>query len=97
MSFSRKQLKIQGKVQGVGFRQNAFILAQKLKLVGWVRNTSEGEVELLVEGELSSVNLFVEWCHEGPTHAAVTTVTVLESSIRDFTEFQSFTILRTSS
>lgn len=96
MAISRKYLKIQGKVQGVGFRQNAFILAQKLGVKGWVKNTSEGSVEILVEGEPSSVDLFLEWCHEGPIHSVVNSVTVLKSETRDFFEFTVFSIQKTT-
>lgn len=80
----------------MGFRQNAFILAQKLGLTGWVKNTSEGEVEVIVEGTESNVNLFLEWCHEGPIHSVVTSVVILKSYSRDFAEFSDFSIRKTS-
>jgi len=96
MSVLHKHLKIQGKVQGVGFRQNAFILAQKLGVKGWVKNTTEGSVEIVVEGDPSSVALFVEWCHEGPGHAVVSSVTLLESREQESFEFSVFTIQRTA-
>lgn len=96
MTIARKHLKIQGKVQGVGFRQNAFILAQKLAVNGWVKNTSDGGVELLVEGAPSSVALFLEWCHEGPIHSVVNSVDILDSREQDFAEFSVFTIKKTA-
>ncbi len=96
MTIVHKHLKILGKVQGVGFRHNAFILAQKLGVTGWVKNTAEGAVEVVVEGNSSSVNLFVEWCHEGPMHSAVTSVTVLESRDQDIADFSVFTIKKTT-
>ena len=96
MSFVNKHLKIKGKVQGVGYRQNAFILAQKLGLTGWVKNTSEGDVEIVIEGIESNVSLFVEWCQDGPIHSVVTSVVILKSTSRDFAEFSDFTIRKTS-
>lgn len=39
-----------GMVQGVGFRYTVHRLAHGLKLKGWVRNLSDGQVEILVEG-----------------------------------------------
>ena len=44
-----------GSVQGVGFRFVAKDFAQKLKLVGWVRNLTSGQVELLAEGDKKSL------------------------------------------
>ena len=39
-----------GTVQGVGFRYTVERFAVSLKLTGWVRNLSDGRVEILVEG-----------------------------------------------
>jgi len=39
-----------GSVQGVGFRYTARSIAQQYGLTGWVRNTSDGRVEILAEG-----------------------------------------------
>lgn len=96
MKITRKHLKIKGKVQGVGFRQNAFILAQKLGIRGWVKNTREGDVEVMMEGENSAVSLFEEWCHEGPIHSVVTSVIVLEAKTPSETIFLNFTIQKTT-
>ena len=40
-----------GRVHGVFFRETTVTLAKKLGLTGWVRNTSDGRVELIAEGE----------------------------------------------
>ncbi|MDP2940944.1 MAG: acylphosphatase [Candidatus Omnitrophota bacterium] len=40
-----------GRVQGVGFRFTARELAQRSGINGWVRNTSDGRVELLAAGK----------------------------------------------
>jgi len=41
---------LSGRVQGVGMRATIQILAQQMKLVGWVRNMDDGRVEALVQG-----------------------------------------------
>ena len=44
-----------GMVQGIGFRYTAQRLAADLKLAGWVRNLSDGRVEILAEGSENDV------------------------------------------
>lgn len=48
-----------GDVQGVGFRFTAERLASSLALTGWVRNLSDGRVELLCEGPEPSLGAFL--------------------------------------
>lgn len=47
---SRTHVFYSGRVQGVGFRYTAERLALELGLVGWVKNLSDGRVELVCEG-----------------------------------------------
>jgi hydrogenase maturation protein HypF len=55
----RLSLKIQGAVQGVGFRPFVYKLATELNLTGWVSNSSEG-VNIEVEGKPSLLKTFEE-------------------------------------
>jgi len=57
---------IKGRVQGVGFR--AFVLEQalRLNLTGWVRNTWDGNVEVVAEGERPSLETLVSLLDPGP-------------------------------
>ncbi|MBI4845435.1 MAG: acylphosphatase [Candidatus Omnitrophica bacterium] len=48
-----------GAVQGVGFRYRASQLAQVCKLLGWVKNLSDGRVEIIVEGQEKAVEEFI--------------------------------------
>jgi len=49
-----------GKVQGVGFRATAVDIARDHPVTGWVKNLSDGRVELLVEGPEGAVDKFLE-------------------------------------
>ena len=64
----KKQLYIQvyGKVQGVFFRSQAAKRAQELGLKGWIRNSDDGTVEIVAQGEDSALTVFSEWCRVGP-------------------------------
>lgn len=69
---------VTGRVQGVSYRASAAHEARRLGLVGWVRNTPDGAVELEAEGDASSIDALVRWCHRGPPAARVTGVAVEE-------------------
>lgn len=80
---------ISGRVQGVFFRANTKQKAQSLNVKGWVRNTSDGKVEAIFEGEEESVDKMIKWCHKGSPHANVENVKVEEkSSTEGYTDFK---------
>jgi len=45
-----------GRVQGVGFRYQTHTLARRYPVNGFVRNQSDGTVELVVQGEVAAIN-----------------------------------------
>lgn len=49
-----------GPVQGIGFRYTAQRIADSLKLAGWVKNLSDGRVEVIVEGARPDIELFLQ-------------------------------------
>jgi acylphosphatase len=67
-------LKISGQVQMVGFRYSAIRMAQKLNLTGWVRNSEDGGVEILAQGEENNLQELLDWAHSGPSSARVENV-----------------------
>lgn len=69
-------LKIVGRVQGVFFRAEAEGKARSLGLTGWIRNTSDGAVEIMAQGEEEPLHQFIEWCHKGSDRAHVENVVV---------------------
>ena len=56
----RLHLYYSGSVQGIGFRYTAQRMADSLKLTGWVRNLSDGRVEVVLEGSETDIELFLE-------------------------------------
>ena len=75
---------ISGDVQGVGFRFFAQRAAARHQVTGYVRNLSDGRVEVLAEGNASAVNGFRIDLEAGPTLSDVGLIeeTVLEPSGR---------------
>ena len=66
-----RQIRLQGRVQGVGFRYALRDEAQHLGLAGWVRNCDDGSVEALLQGETPAVEALVRWARRGPRGARV--------------------------
>ncbi len=86
MPEARAHLLIDGRVQGVYYRESARQTATALGITGWARNLPDGRVEAVAEGPREAVERFVAWCHEGPPAARVTGVDVQWSEFTgDFT------------
>ncbi|MWV29411.1 acylphosphatase [Aurantiacibacter rhizosphaerae] len=62
---------IQGRVQGVFFRDWSVTTARKLNVSGWVRNLPDGTVEAHLEGTDQAVEDLVAAMHDGPPAARV--------------------------
>ena len=68
-------MKITGKVQGVGFRY--FVLRQAQDSInGWVRNIPNGDVEALAQGEKADLEQFIAKVKEGPSFSRVEDVSL---------------------
>ena len=67
----RRTVVVEGFVQGVFFRDTVRRLAVQHAVAGWVRNTPEGAVEAVFEGEAEAVERLVGFMHEGPAGAIV--------------------------
>lgn len=55
-----RQIFFEGKVQGVGFRYATQRVACGFDVTGWVRNLSDGRVEVQVCGESEEVKDFID-------------------------------------
>lgn len=67
---------VSGRVQGVWFRANTKQKAEQLGVTGWVRNTHDGRVEAIFEGEEDRIKEMIEWCHRGPPLARIDNVEI---------------------
>lgn len=57
----RKKLYFNGRVQKVGFRMEVSLLANKLGLTGWAKNTENGEVEVEIQGEENKIDFLIQF------------------------------------
>lgn len=73
-----RQLRISGRVQGVGFRYSMSVEAMRLGVTGWVRNRRDGSVEAVVDGKPDALAAIVAWVRRGPRAAIVTEVTIAD-------------------
>ncbi|HZW80869.1 MAG TPA: acylphosphatase [Candidatus Deferrimicrobiaceae bacterium] len=81
---------IRGRVQGVGFRWFVEREAHTLGIAGWVRNNSDGSVEVFAQGTRDQLSALHSRLREGPRAARVDGVE--ESEARPVTGLNSFRI-----
>lgn len=72
---SAARIRIDGRVQGVGFRYFVYKNAKRNGLTGWVKNHKDGSVEAHLEGQKEDVSKVAELCKKGPAG----------SNVKDFT------------
>ena len=75
-------IRVEGKVQGVCFRDWAVDTARALGVAGWVRNRRDGSVELLAVGEGGLVDRFINRLREGSPPSRVDRLIVDEATVR---------------
>lgn len=71
------RIRIEGRVQGVGYRAWTARRARALGLAGWVRNRADGSVEAVLQGEAQAIERMLADCRAGPPAALVSAVTVV--------------------
>ena len=81
-------LRIEGRVQGVGYR--AFVERQAigLGLSGWVRNRHDGSVETVLQGTPGKVDAMIDHCRYGPAASRVDRVEVVGEGVGAFDGFE---------
>jgi len=73
--------RIEGRVQGVWFRESTRREATALGITGFAKNLADGTVQVLACGEAEAMDQLAEWLKQGPPMAQVTNVewSVMES------------------
>jgi acylphosphatase len=73
---TRVHVFVSGDVQGVGFAEAIKAKADEQNVVGWVKDTSDGRIEAVIEGPRDEVYRVVGLCRAGPNGARVSGVQV---------------------
>ena len=84
----RRRVVVDGRVQGVFFRDSCRREADLAGVTGWVRNLRDGRVEAVFEGTPDAVERLVQWCRVGPPRAGVTGVEVHVEEPTSLTAFR---------
>lgn len=79
---------VKGKVQGVFYRASTKAVADQLGVKGLVKNLPGGDVFIEAEGDKMSLDMFLDWCHEGPEDAKVTSVESNEGELKNYRNFE---------
>ena len=69
-------IRVEGRVQGVGYRAFVEMHASTLNLSGWVRNRRDGSVEAVLQGPTTMVEDMLALCRAGPPGARVDRVEI---------------------
>lgn len=89
MEKETKNLRIHGRVHGVGYRAWAADLANRMRIVGWVRNISHDQsVEACITAYEDDVQKFITECYKGPKAAKVDIIHVIEGIDKDLDSFE---------
>ena len=79
---------VSGRVQGVFFRDSVRRRAEAVGVGGWARNSEDGTVEAVFEGDRQAVDELVEFCRRGPSRAEVAAVEVVEEEPEGLSGFE---------
>ena len=69
-----RRFRIEGRVQGVWFRESTRQQAERLGISGYAVNRPDGSVEVLACGEVEAIDALAKWLKDGPPLARVRTV-----------------------
>ena len=69
-----KRIVVEGKVQGIGFREFIRRKAASYGLVGYAKNIMEDKVEIVVAGDEKKIEMLAKDCKKGPLLSHITSV-----------------------
>ena len=69
-----RKFRVEGRVQGVWFRESTRQEADRLGITGYAINMADGSVEVLACGDPEMLKRLSRWLHRGPPLADVTSV-----------------------
>ena len=84
----RKRVYVSGQVQGVFFRDSARTVASEAGITGSATNLSDGRVEIVLEGDEDAVLEVISWAKNGPSHADVEEVEVVDEAPQGVSGFR---------
>ena len=84
------QVRITGRVQGVGYREALRGEAMRLGLTGWVRNLADGSVQALAQGSDEALAALLAWAQRGPPAARVEQVATEPPAPHDLRTYARF-------
>ena len=71
-------IKIQGRVQGVGFRRWAVAQAEEIGgISGWIHNEYDGSVQIMMRGEEEKIDKMILACQKGSPFSRVDRVSFI--------------------
>ena len=79
---------VKGKVQGVFYRASTKAVADQLGISGYVKNADNGDVLIAAEGKSTMLDMFLDWCKEGPEKAEVKSVETHEGELKNYRNFE---------
>ena len=82
------RVRIEGRVQGVGYRAWVESTARTMALTGWVRNRRDRTVEITLQGPANQVDEMLRLCEQGPPGAQVTKVEILDEGLGAYADFE---------
>jgi len=88
MSIKHLDITIKGKVQGVSFRMSTKAVADQLGVRGYIKNDDHGDVLIAAEAKSGLLDMFLDWCNEGPEKAEVTSVESHEGELKNYRNFE---------
>lgn len=80
-------IKVSGIVQGVGFRYYTTRKAMDHKLTGYVKNLSDGSVEIWAEGPPHNIQGFLKEIKQGPASAMVEDIIMQDNKVKGYKNF----------